>query len=514
MQPRRSGRKHNRDGEPHRPERNGADALDVVNGRIEFTAEDDHEICQYLAKTGAQGRKGLKIYNELLSKANENPAEYDWAKRHTAESWRERYKKMEKMFEHQINDISRSMDGMSSHSLPAEIGSGPSRGGEDNSVGESKDAEKVRRTKRGVYPGEGVQYRVIQMDPHATLQLTEDIDDNDDTSETSLPRKRTKISRPHQAIQTFVQSPQGSKQVSSLQNEIGECEDIVLYNQIQDDAFELTASPDFSTGDSQFDTFTSIRGDDLASFPMLASNDGMQAMSLGLELPAGPELSSAKATTSCISANVQNTFPTTLPELAVPERISSHNKRLPDHILFSPPRKPFPVAGLLPKTNISQEDPNSRLKSKVSQITAPTTLASCLPPESQMRRERPPDSLIEALEALTLGPIRMQATGQLPFLLRNLRKGFIQRLYEHGDDTTYQAEVSEWLCPFCELFGRFNTWEMLNFHLKCDHFKVAYAWTRFERAYTWKLNILIPEAHGDYDPDNLAPGSEEDEAAE
>ncbi|KAF8957959.1 hypothetical protein BDZ97DRAFT_1762502 [Flammula alnicola] len=46
----------------------------------------------------------------------------------------------------------------------------------------------------------------------------------------------------------------------------------------------------------------------------------------GLELPTGPELSSAKPTTSCVSAIVQNTLPTTLPELAVPERISSHNK--------------------------------------------------------------------------------------------------------------------------------------------------------------------------------------------
>ncbi|KAF8957954.1 hypothetical protein BDZ97DRAFT_1924094 [Flammula alnicola] len=101
---------------------------------------------------------------------------------------------------------------------------GRRRGDEDNNIGESKDAEEVRRTKRGVYVGEGVQYRVIQMDPHATLQQTEDIDDNDDTSETSLPRKRTKISRaasPHQVIQTFVQSSQGSKQVSALQNEIG-----------------------------------------------------------------------------------------------------------------------------------------------------------------------------------------------------------------------------------------------------------------------------------------------------
>jgi hypothetical protein len=122
-------------------------------------------------------------------------------------------------------------------------------------------------------------------------------------------------------------------------------------------------------------------------------------------------------------------------------------------------------------------------------------------PAVQSRSIEPPDELITALQSLTLSTIRMQKTHQLPFLLRNLRQGFLSRcrvlgvpIYSDNDERqlslcvrydyvaglTYKTDISKWLCPLCELHGTFRTREMLACHLQWDHAEVFSEWGQMD----------------------------------
>ena len=111
----------------------------------------------------------------------------------------------------------------------------------------------------------------------------------------------------------------------------------------------------------------------------------------------------------------------------------------------------------------------------------------------------PPDELLTALESLTLSTIRMQKTHQLPFLLRNMREGFLSRCralgvpiysdnrqlslcvrYDYVAGLTYKTDISKWLCPLCELHGTFRTREMLACHLQWDHAEVFSEWGQMD----------------------------------
>jgi hypothetical protein len=119
-------------------------------------------------------------------------------------------------------------------------------------------------------------------------------------------------------------------------------------------------------------------------------------------------------------------------------------------------------------------------------------------PEGETRLY-PAEELLNALEALTLTSIRIQTTRRLPFLRRNLRKGFFKRCmnlhlpiygdrktislgvkYEYVDGIVFHAEIEEWLCPLCNIFGKFATRAMLNRHLEWDHREVFCEWKRVE----------------------------------
>ena len=120
-------------------------------------------------------------------------------------------------------------------------------------------------------------------------------------------------------------------------------------------------------------------------------------------------------------------------------------------------------------------------------------------PAVQSTSNEPPDELVTALESLTLPTIRMQKTHQLPFLLRNLREGFLSRCralgvpiysdnrqlslcvqYDYVAGLTYKIDISEWLCPLCELHGSFRTREMLDCHLLWDHAEVFSEWGQMD----------------------------------
>jgi len=132
-------------------------------------------------------------------------------------------------------------------------------------------------------------------------------------------------------------------------------------------------------------------------------------------------------------------------------------------------------------------------------ITIPLPQVKAEPEEPIIGELGPSDLLLNAVEAFTLSPIRMEATGQFPFLRRNLRRGFLKRCmdllvpiyrddkevallvkYDYIDGIVFQAEVDDWICPFCNFLGKFPTREMLNCHLEWDHREVFSEWEKIE----------------------------------
>jgi len=122
-------------------------------------------------------------------------------------------------------------------------------------------------------------------------------------------------------------------------------------------------------------------------------------------------------------------------------------------------------------------------------ITIP--LPQIVPVASQISTPNgPPEILVATLDELCGAPVHMQATKQLPFLLRNLRRGFRLRCVAIGIKTTrvkprmpvvvryectkklYETSMSKWFCPLCELHGAFPNKDMLRCHLQWDHASV------------------------------------------
>ncbi|OJT06247.1 hypothetical protein TRAPUB_2928 [Trametes pubescens] len=79
------------------------------SGRTPFTKEDDMNLCRFLAlripEKEAGGRNGRNTYIELTEKAQYEDLSWQWAGRHTWESWKERYKKNYKTFDPIIDEM-------------------------------------------------------------------------------------------------------------------------------------------------------------------------------------------------------------------------------------------------------------------------------------------------------------------------------------------------------------------------------------------------------------------------
>lgn len=162
-----------------------------------------------------------------------------------------------------------------------------------------------------------------------------------------------------------------------------------------------------------------------------------------------------------------------------------------------------------------------------------------MPAADVVSSAEPSDELISAVENLVLSSIRMQETNQLPFLLRNLRRGFRARCSALGIATrrvpgdisllvkykslstgataAYETEINDWLCPLCELHGRFDAKEMLASHLLWDHSEVTCQWAvvnstvygqsanfgcrltymTTQASNSWKLTLEIPDVPSD-----------------
>ena len=115
--------------------------------------------------------------------------------------------------------------------------------------------------------------------------------------------------------------------------------------------------------------------------------------------------------------------------------------------------------------------------------------------------------LLRALDRLTLSEYRMVQHRRLPFLRRNLRRGFFIRCEQFGRDVTpaacldghiavdfkyyllpgpyrergpcqiYHGCMIDWRCPLCNTHAPFPNQEVLSFHLERDHPQMMFMWT-------------------------------------
>ncbi|KAG2131258.1 uncharacterized protein EDB93DRAFT_1094478, partial [Suillus bovinus] len=81
----------------HRPPaRKGMPGAPVGRVRVPFTAEDDDHLAFYIATAYPNpangGRSGNLVYQQLTEQLADEPEFIYWAKRHTWQSWRERYR--------------------------------------------------------------------------------------------------------------------------------------------------------------------------------------------------------------------------------------------------------------------------------------------------------------------------------------------------------------------------------------------------------------------------------------
>ncbi|KAF8136975.1 hypothetical protein EV363DRAFT_1445899 [Boletus edulis] len=135
----------------------------------------------------------------------------------------------------------------------------------------------------------------------------------------------------------------------------------------------------------------------------------------------------------------------------------------------------------------------------------------------------PSQTLLDRLERLSLSVARLYRMRRLPFLRRNLQKGFQLRCRMVGVDTkphllpstsvsviydclleddapshsrgsrttTAKSSMKDWLCPLCDLHKKFDNPGMLDKHLAWDHSSVKVLWDQHYTA----LSLTIPDSH-------------------
>lgn len=160
------------------------------------------------------------------------------------------------------------------------------------------------------------------------------------------------------------------------------------------------------------------------------------------------------------------------------------------------------------------------------------------PEEDVLEYTEPSQTLLDSLEWLSSSVVRLHKMRRLPFLRRNLRRGFRLHCRMAGVDTKPQSlprasisvvyscpltdaasshsgglrttsaksSMKEWLCPLCDLHKKFNNPIMLEKHLAWDHSSVEVLWDQvrllylFEAFVSWciqrhtMLSLTIPDS--------------------
>ncbi|TFK28537.1 hypothetical protein FA15DRAFT_42618 [Coprinopsis marcescibilis] len=134
-------------------------------------------------------------------------------------------------------------------------------------------------------------------------------------------------------------------------------------------------------------------------------------------------------------------------------------------------------------------------------------------PQIVVKPEGPSPPLLKAIECISLISTELHRTNQLPFLVRNVRRGFLLRCRDSGvsvkakgkgrssgfrakyrldkRDDSFAAMVEGWRCPLCSLHGVFPSKTVLERHLQWDHVEVRFEWIR--GLDSWTLGITVPD---------------------
>ncbi|KAF5318424.1 hypothetical protein D9619_010926 [Psilocybe cf. subviscida] len=159
------------------------------------------------------------------------------------------------------------------------------------------------------------------------------------------------------------------------------------------------------------------------------------------------------------------------------------------------------------------------------------------PPSALVGSAEPPPEMLAAAEAVLQPTLRLQRARRLPFLLKPLRVGFLQRCrerrvpsyssgrrvffsvhYMYTDGALYVTKVDSWRCPLCSLMGVMPTRQMLECHLKWDHPELFYEWRKLletQEEESWEVEIVIPElVQPAYVPPRTANRSAQDEQSQ
>lgn len=142
--------------------------------------------------------------------------------------------------------------------------------------------------------------------------------------------------------------------------------------------------------------------------------------------------------------------------------------------------------------------------------------------EEVLEHAEPSQTLLDALERLSLSVVQLHKMRRLPFLRRNLRRGFQLHCRMVGIDTdphplprqsipivytfplvdgassesggirttTAKSSMKDWLCPLCDLHKKFDNPGVLDKHLAQDHSSVKVLWDDVRLLYSCEAFIL------------------------
>ncbi|KAJ3928074.1 MAG: hypothetical protein NXY57DRAFT_559201 [Lentinula lateritia] len=187
-------------------------------GRIAYTHEDDENLCKHLARTlpnpASGGRQSLNFYKKLPKCVK---GVYEWTSRHTAQSWREHYKKNQARLDSRIAEIV-AREGINSKALyhkgrllPGEEGQEVD---EDEETYDETHEDESRNNFRRIPTGKG---RVVQSEH---LSEEEEILDEDEEEAQTASRSHKSKSKSHghsEPQHTRADTPDGIREPGTSQ---------------------------------------------------------------------------------------------------------------------------------------------------------------------------------------------------------------------------------------------------------------------------------------------------------
>ncbi|KAJ3881325.1 hypothetical protein F5051DRAFT_116107 [Lentinula edodes] len=198
-------------------------------GRIAYTHEDDENLCKHLARTlpspASGGRQSLNFYKKLVLYPKCVKGVYEWTSRHTAQSWREHYKKNQARLDSRIAEIV-ALEGINpkalyhkSRLLPGEEGQEVDEDEDEETDDEIHEVESRNNFRRISTKGKG---RVVQGEhlPEEEENLEEEILDEDEEDVQATPKSRTPKSKSHNRSEpqpTRADTPDGMREPGTSQ---------------------------------------------------------------------------------------------------------------------------------------------------------------------------------------------------------------------------------------------------------------------------------------------------------